>query len=69
MSEHEMRDSAATVRSIDGTLRTLVGQLVSAGVWSGPDAERFAADWTDQVHVPLINAAAKMDAISYEPLV
>lgn len=68
MSSGAMSGAAGQVRSIDGNLQSLLADLVSAGVWSGPDADRFAQDWYDQVHVPLINAANRMDSISFEPL-
>jgi len=68
MSNWAMSGAAGQVRSIDGSLQTLLADLVSAGVWSGADADRFAQDWYDQVHTPLVNAANKMDAISFEPL-
>lgn len=68
MSSWEMSGAATQVRTIDTTLTRLVGELVSAGVWSGPDADRFAQDWNDQVHTPLIAAAGKMDSVSFETI-
>ena len=68
MSRGAMSGAAGQVRSIDGTLLNLLNDLVAEGVWSGPDADRFAQDWHDQVHPKLVNAAMKMDGIIVEPL-
>ena len=68
MSYWAMSGAAGQVRTIDGNLQNLLDGLVANGVWSGPDADRFAQDWHDQVHTPLINAAGKMDGIAFEPL-
>lgn len=68
MSHGAMSGAAGQVRTIDGNLQNLVNGLVANGVWSGPDADRFAQDWNDQVHAPLISAAGKMDGIDFEPL-
>lgn len=68
MSSWAMSGAAGQVRTIDGNLERLLSELVATGVWTGPDADRFAQDWYDQVHTPLVNAANKMDAISFETL-
>lgn len=68
MSSWAMSGAATQVRTIDGNLERLLSELVANGVWSGPDAERFAQDWYDQVHTPLVNAAGKMDSVSFETL-
>jgi len=68
MSNWAMNGAASQVRAIDGSLQTLLSQLVAAGVWSGADANRFAQDWYDQVHTPLVSAANKIDNISFETL-
>jgi hypothetical protein len=68
MSESSMGAATSQVRSIKSTLDGLLSELVSAGVWSGPDADRFARDWNDEVAVQLVNAAATMDRISFETL-
>ena len=68
MSQWAMGGAASQVRSIDGNLQSLVSELVASGVWSGPDADRFAQDWYDSVHTPLVVAANTMYAISFEIL-
>ncbi|MGV8851678.1 MAG: hypothetical protein ACOH1M_03810 [Rhodoglobus sp.] len=68
MSSWAMSGAASQVRGIDGSLQRLVDQLVATGVWTGPDARRFEQEWNEQVHSPLLNAAGKMDAISFEVL-
>lgn len=68
MSSWAMSGAAGQVRTIDSNLEGLLGELVANGVWTGPDADRFAQDWYDQVHTPLVNAANKMDSISFETL-
>jgi len=68
MSEAAMNGAAAQVRTINANLERLVSELVAEGVWSGPDATRFAQDWTDQVSTLLVNAAGTMDGISFEAL-
>ena len=46
----------------------MLNNLVAEDVWSGPDANRFAQDWHDQVRSKLINAAGNMERITFEPL-
>ncbi|MCW4384915.1 hypothetical protein OH146_03905 [Salinibacterium sp. SYSU T00001] len=66
MSSWEMSGAAAQVRGIDTNLERLLGEIVGPGIWSGPDADRFAQDWHDQVHTLLIAAAGHMDSVSFE---
>lgn len=66
MSSWAMNGAAGQVRAIDGNLQSLLSQLVANNIWSGADADRFAQDWHDQVHSPLINAANTMDNIQFE---
>lgn len=68
MSPWAMSAAAGQVRTIDSNLERLLSELVANGVWSGADANRFAQDWYDQVHTPLVNAAGKMDAVAFEIL-
>lgn len=68
MSRGAMSGAAGQVRSIDGNLLNILNNLVAEGVWSGPDANRFAQDWHDQVRSKLINAAGNMERITFEPL-
>jgi len=68
MSESAMGAATTQVRSIQAKLDALLSELVATGVWSGPDADRFARNWNDEVAVQLTNAAATMDRISFENL-
>lgn len=68
MTPWAMSSAAAQVRTINANLDGMLSELVAAGVWSGPDADRFARDWNDQVHARLVTAASKMDGISFEAL-
>lgn len=62
----DLRDAALEIRQADATLTTIVANLDASGVWSGNDADAFQRDWRDQVHNPLIGAAASIDRVDFE---
>jgi hypothetical protein len=66
MSEAAMSDAAAALRSAQAVMASTIGVLTDA--WSGPDSDRFAADWRDQVSSPLLSAAAALEGAAFTEL-
>lgn len=68
MTKWAMSGAAAQVRSLEASMGSIVADLVSTGVWNGPDADRFERDWNDLVRARLLSAAHRMDNIQFENL-
>ena len=68
MTQWAMSGAAGQVRSIEANMTSIVGELVSSGVWTGADADRFQRDWNDLVRARLLSAASRMDGIQFEKM-
>jgi hypothetical protein len=64
----ELASALTQMRSAELQLSRTIAQLDAAGVWSGDDAKKFQSDWSDQVHRPLLVAAAALDVLDFIPL-
>lgn len=59
-------DSAASqVRSGASTMNSLVAELHRAGVWTGPDADKFVSAWQTDVTDRLLRAASRIDNLVF----
>jgi hypothetical protein len=61
----QLRQVATDVRTVEAALTKLVGELGSAGVWSGPDADRFQDEWSSLVRSRILSAASVIDSAEF----
>ena len=59
--------SAAQIRSTAAQLDSQISQLRDTQQWRGPDADRFFAEWQNDVQGKLHAAANKLDALALIP--
>lgn len=68
MSQWQMTSAANQLRGMATSMQTLVDEMTGPGVWTGPDADRFRRDWSDQVTAALQRAAGRLDAVDFMPI-
>lgn len=69
LSNWAMNQAAGDIREIAAAMTATMSELQSASTWSGDDAEKFQRDWNDLVNARLLNAANKLDGISFHELI
>lgn len=61
--------AASQIRSTEAALTDVMEQLTAAGVWSGPDADRYRDEWKQLISNRLLRAAAAIEAVQLTTMI
>jgi len=67
ISKAQFLAAAVQVRVLEGQLDAQMSQLRDQRLWTGPDAERYFAEWESEVRQRLRNAARLLETMVVVP--